>query len=95
MALPPDLLHAAVTDSIESATRFLRFDCELWARMVADRLRHEGYDVSEKDREELRRRIESYSQTILSYGLMPESPREARDPQPWGRVRKKRGKALP
>jgi len=85
-SLSADLLNDAVVGSLESAMRFLRFDTDLWSRMVADRLAQTGHKVTEEDREELRRRIESYAQTILSYGLMPESPREARDRPPWGRI---------
>ena len=84
--LSADLLHDAVEGSLESAMRFLRFDTELWSRMVADRLAQTGHHVTAEDREELRKRIESYAQTILSYGLMPASPREEGDPKPWGRI---------
>lgn len=96
MAMSADQLDDAVKASIESATRFLRFDTDLWSRMVADRLRQDGHEISTEDREELRKRIESYAHMILSFGLMPESPREARDPQPWGRIApRKKGKARP
>ncbi len=41
--------------------RFLRFDTEAWAALVADRLRQSGHELSSKDLAEIRRRVDSHA----------------------------------
>jgi hypothetical protein len=75
----PEILASAVKRSQESAMRFLRFDTEAWASLVADRLRQSGLDLSPKDLAEIRRRVDSHAAYLLSFSLLPETPSERLD----------------
>jgi hypothetical protein len=52
-----EILDSAVKRSQESAMRFLRFDTEAWAALVADRLRQSEHELSSEDLAEIRRRV--------------------------------------
>jgi hypothetical protein len=63
-----EILASAVKRSQESTMRFLRFDTEAWAALVADRLRQSGHELSFEDLDEdtpARRQSRSLSPQLL------------------------------